>query len=80
MCIYTHKIRIHIYICLTGFEVLGLVLSGSQGAGVGCSTRSTLTRTDCNSTAPYYRGLNSYQYYYEVPDYNYSIMGPKTLF
>ena len=28
----------------------------------------------------YYRGLNHYQYYFGVPYYNDSIMGPKTLF
>ena len=27
-----------------------------------------------------YRGLNSYLYYFGVPGYNHSIMGPQTLF
>ena len=27
-----------------------------------------------------YRGLNSYLYYFGVPYYNYSLMGPNTLF
>ena len=28
----------------------------------------------------YYRGLNNYRYYFGVPYYTYSLMGPKTLF
>ena len=29
---------------------------------------------------PYYRGLHMYQHYAGVPYYNYSILGPQTLF